>query len=226
MGFLRQLAAVVAKDLLIEWKSRARLNALMFFSFATLLIFSFALGPDTVALRRNAGGYLWLGILFASVLSLAESFRIESENNSLEGLKLVPINARALFIGKALGNALMLLAISVVITPLTMGLFDVQVKEGFLKLGLVLTLGSFAIAAPGTFYAALAANARSRDVLLPLLLFPVLIPGLLASVKGTNLILQGDPMNQLGSWLGLLISFNTLYWALGFALFPRVLEDD
>jgi heme exporter protein B len=169
---------------------------------------------------------LWLGILFASVLSLAESFRIESENNSLEGLKLVPINARALFVGKALGNALMLLAISVVITPLTMGLFDVQVKEGLLKLGLVLTLGSFAIAAPGTFYAALAANARSRDVLLPLLLFPVLIPGLLASVKGTNLILQGDPMNQLGSWLGLLISFNTLYWALGFALFPRVLEDD
>ena len=90
----------------------------------------------------------------------------------------------------------------------------------------MLFLGCAAISAPGTLYAAIAANARARDVLLPLLLFPVLIPGLLASVKGTALILEGDPMHQVGSWVGLLGAFNVLYWSLGFALFPRVIEDD
>jgi heme exporter protein B len=226
MTFFAQLLTVVQKDLLIEWKTRARISALIFFSLATLLMFSFALGPDTVALRRNAAGYLWLGILFASVLSLAESFRIESENNCLDGLKLIPVNARALFLGKALGNAVMLFFMSLVIAPLTMGLFDVQVREGFLKLVMVLFFGSCAISAPGTLYAALSATARARDVLLPLLLFPILIPGLLASVKGTTVILEGDPMHQLDSWMSLLLSFNALYWSLGFALFPRVLEED
>ncbi len=211
---------------MIEWRTRARINALIFFALATLLMFSFALGPDTAALRRNASGYLWLGILFASVLSLGESFRIETENLALDGLRLAPADPRAIFLGKALGNTLMLWVLTLVLTPVTVGLYDVQVAENPLKLAMILLLGCSAISAPGTLYAAIASNARARDVLLPLLLFPVLIPGLLASVKATGLMLQGDPMHQVGSWLGLLSAFNVLYWGLGFALFPRVIEDD
>lgn len=224
--FARTIWMVIQKDLQIEWRTRARLNGLVFFALATLLMFSFALGPDTAILRRNAGGYLWLGVLFASVLSLGESFRIETENNCLDGLRLAPVDARAIFLGKALGNTLMLWILSIVITPVTVALYDVSVKEGVLKLFGVLLLGCFGISAPGTIYGAIASNARARDVLLPLLLFPVLIPSLLASVKATGLILEGDPMGQLGSWLGLLGAFNLLYWGLGFALFPRVIEDD
>lgn len=224
--FARTIWMVIQKDLQIEWRTRARLNGLVFFALATLLMFSFALGPDTAILRRNAGGYLWLGILFASVLSLGESFRIETENHCLDGLRLAPVDARAIFLGKALGNTFMLWILALVITPVTVALYDVSVKEGVLKLFGVLLLGCFGISAPGTIYGAIASNARARDVLLPLLLFPVLIPSLLASVKATGLILEGDPMGQLGSWLGLLGAFNLLYWGLGFALFPRVIEDD
>jgi heme exporter protein B len=223
---IRSMLIIIRKDLLIEWRTRSRLNALVFFALATLLMFSFALGPDTVALRRNAAGYLWLGILFASVLSLAESFRIETENLSLDGVRLAPADPRAIFLGKAIGNTVMLWALALVITPVTIGLYDVSVKEGILKLAGVLLLGCFGISAPGTLYAAIASNARSRDVLLPLLLFPVLIPALLASVKATGLVLEGDPMNQLPGWLELLSGFNLLYWGLGFALFPKVIEDD
>lgn len=225
IGLLSGALTVLHKDLLIEWRTRARLNALVFFAIATLLLFSFALGPDTVLLRRNAGGYLWLGILFASVLSLGESFRVETDNAALDGLRLLPTDARAVFLGKALGNALMLFLLSLVLLPLLVGVYDVTFAEGFWRLSAVLALGCLSISAPGTVYAAIASNARARDVLLPLLLFPVLVPSLLASVKATVVVLQGDAMNELSSWLGLLAAFNLVYWGLGFALFPRVIED-
>ncbi|MHB8875265.1 MAG: heme exporter protein CcmB [Myxococcaceae bacterium] len=225
IGLFRAAGIVLWKDLLIEWRTRARLNALIFFAVATLLLFSFALGPDTALLRQNAAGYLWLGILFASVLSLGESFRVESENSSLDGLKLAPADARAVFLGKAVGNGLMLFALSFILLPVMVGLYDVSFAGGFWKLVGVLALGCAAITAPGTIYAAIASNARARDVLLPLLLFPLLVPALLAAVKASALVLQGDPMGQLGSWLGLLGGFNLIYWGLGFTLFPRVIED-
>jgi len=225
VGFLRGTLTLLAKDLLIEWRTRARLNALVFFAFATLLMFSFALGPDTRLLERNAGGYLWLAILFSSVLSLGESFRVEQENASLDGLRLVPADARAIFLSKALGSAALLLALAVLLVPVMVALYGVKVVGGLGELALVLVLGCLAISAPGTVYAAIASNARARDVLLPLLLFPLLVPALLAAVKATSLVLQGDPMLQLNSWLGLLGSFNLIYWGLGFTLFPRVIED-
>jgi heme exporter protein B len=216
---------IIRKDLLIEWRTRARLNALIFFALATLLMFSFAVA-DPMTLRKNASGYLWLAILFASVLSLGESFRIETENQALDGVRLAPADPRALFLGKALGNTLMLWTLALVITPVTVALYDVSMKLGALRLAAVLFLGCAGISAPGTIYAAIASNARARDVLLPLLLFPVLIPALLASVKATGLVIEGDPMLQLDDWLKLLGGFNLLYWGLGFALFPRVIEDD
>ncbi len=216
---------MLAKDLTIEWRTRARLNALVFFALATLLLFSFAGGADSVTLARNAGGYLWLGILFASVLALGESFRVEQENASLDGLRLIPLDARSIFLGKAIGNAVLLIALGVVLVPVMVALYGVSLSLGFGWMFLILVLGCLAISAPGTVYSAIASNARARDVLLPLLLFPLLIPALIAAVKATTLVVTGDPMGQLGSWLGLLVGFNALYWGLGFALFPKVLED-
>ncbi len=225
-GILRATLAILGKDLLLEWRTRARLNALVLFSLATLLLFSFALGPDTAALRRSAGGYVWLAILFASVLSLGESFRVEAENMSLEGLRLLPVDGRALFLGKAIGNTLVLCAVSLVSLPVAIGLFDAEVTLDAGRLVLVMLAGCAGVAAPGTVYAAIAANAKARDVLLPLLLFPILIPSLLASVKATALIFQGDAMGELSSWLSLSCAFDVLYWGLGYFLFPRILEEN
>ncbi|WP_223645211.1 heme exporter protein CcmB [Corallococcus sp. EGB] len=224
-GLLTTTLVLLRKDLLIEWRTRARLNALVFFAMATLLLFSFALGPDTKLLERNAGGYLWLAILFASVLSLGESFRVETENACLDGVRLAPADARAIFLSKALGNALLLLALGMLLVPVMVALYGVRIVTGLGDLAGILVLGSLALSAPGTVYAAISSNARARDVLLPLLLFPLVIPALLSAAKGTTLVLQGDPMQQLGSWQGLLLGFNLIYWGVGFVLFPRVIED-
>jgi heme exporter protein B len=227
-GTLATTWHLLRKDLLLEWRTRARLNALLFFALATLLLFSFALGPDVKLLQRNAGGYFWLALLFSSVLALGESFRVETENAALDGLRLVPADARAVFLGKALGNALLLFGMGLVILPVMVALYDVSFSppgESLGRFALVLLLGCLAISAPGTVYSAVASNARARDVLLPLLLFPLIIPALLAATKATSLVLQGDPMDQLGSWLVLLCGFDVIYWSLGLALFGRVIEE-
>jgi len=238
-GLLRATWLLVRKDLLLEWRTRARANALFFFALATLLLFSFALGPDTTILRRAAGGTLWLAILLASVLALGESFRVEQENAALDGLRLAPADPQALFLAKALANGMLLLLLGVALLPVLGALAGLTLAprivmtlpvltfplSGLGAMALVLVLGCLAIAAPGTIYAAIASNARARDVLLPLLLFPLLIPALVAAAKATSLALEGDPMLQFGSWLGLLASFDLIYWSLGFALFPLVVED-
>jgi heme exporter protein B len=216
---------VIRKDLLLEWRGRARINATVFFAVMTLLLFSFAVGPDTTILAKNAAGYLWLAVLLASVLSLGESFRIENENGALEGLRLIPVDARAIFLGKAISNLILLFGLSLLLVPVTIALYGTHLDAGIGRAVLVLFLGCAAISAPGTLYAAIANQARARDVLLPLLLFPILVPALMGSVKATQLVFQGDPMGQLNSWTTLLIVFNLMYWLLCLVLFGRVIEE-
>lgn len=225
IGIFRASWSVLRKDLVLEWRTRARLNALVFFAVATLLMFSFALGPDSKLLEKHAGAYFWLAILFSSVLSLGESFRVEMENACLDGLKLAPVDGRAVFLGKAFGNALMLLLLALVVLPIMGALYGIHLPLGPVWLITTVVLGCLAISAPGTVYAAIAVHARARDVLLPLLLFPLLVPALLAAVKATTLVLQGDPQDDLGDWMKLLGAFDAIYWSLGFVLFPRVIED-
>ncbi|HTS79487.1 MAG TPA: heme exporter protein CcmB [Myxococcaceae bacterium] len=224
-GLLASTWVLLKKDLLLEWRSRSRVNALVFFSLATLLLFSFALGPDTALLRRNAGGYLWLALLLSSVLALGESFRVERENAALEGLRLIPVDSRAIFLSKGLANAALLVGLGVLLVPVLVGLLDVRLVLPWSRLFGLTVLGCLAIAAPGTLYGAIASHARARDVLLPLLLFPILIPALVAAAKATALVFEGDPMLQFDPWMLLLACFDLIYWALGVVLFPRVIEE-
>jgi len=224
-GLFKSTMVVIRKDLRLEWRGRARINATVFFALLTLLIFSFAIGPNHKMLAVTAPGFMWLGIMLASTLSLSESMRIERENAALEGLRLLGLNPRALFYGKTLVNTLLLISLSLVMVPIAMALYGSELTLGFWPLLVVLTLGCMAISAPGTLYAAMASHAKSRDVLLPLLLFPVLVPGLLAAVKATALVMQGDPMGQLVDWSKLLGAFVIIYWILGGVVFGRVIEE-
>ncbi|MDP2311392.1 MAG: heme exporter protein CcmB [Pseudomonadota bacterium] len=225
MELVYQCVNVLRKDLLQQWRARARLAAVGVFGLTTLLLFSFANGPDTLMLRANAAGYLWLALLLCSTLSLAESFRIEMQNGALEGLLLLPTDPRAIYYGKALANLAVLTVLGVGLIPVMVGLYDTSIPGGVVPLAGVIALGSAGLVAPGTLYSALSARARGSDVLLPLLLFPLVVPALLSSVKATSLILAGDPMHQLPSWLGLLAAFNVIYWSLCGLLFGRVVED-
>lgn len=225
METLRQCVLVLRKDLTISWRSRARFVATFVFGVVTLLLFSFAAGPDSELLRHNAAGYLWLGILLASTLGLAEGFRVEQEHGAMEALLLSPVEPAAVFYGKALANLVTLVTVSAALVPFMIALYDVRLAENPVKLALVVGLGTAGIAAPGTLHAALASRARAADVLLPLLLFPLLVPTLLAAVRATMLVLTGDAMGELRSWLSLMFAFDAIYWSLCGVLFGRVVED-
>lgn len=224
-SFLRTVVTLIGKDLRLEWRSRARLNATLFFALLTLFLFSFASGPVHSILAANAPGYLWLALLLSSVLALGESMRIEIENDMLEALRLTPVDARALFLAKAVVNAGFLAVLGFVLVPVAVALYGAELKLGFPRLAGTIVLGSLAMSAPGTLYATIATQARARDVLLPLLLFPIIVPGLLASVRSTALIMEGDPMEQLGSWTMLLVVFDVLYWVVCTVLYPRIVEE-
>lgn len=221
---MNHLFAAAHKDLLLSWRTRAQASAVVIFGATTLLLLSFAVGPNSVALRQNAGGFLWVALLLSSTLALAESFRTETEQRALEGLLLLPVGARSLYYGKAISNWLQLLLVGVGLIPVMIVLYDPG-SGNLLPLVGVLALGTAALSAPGTLYAAMSSQARAQQVLLPLLLFPLVVPVLLAAVKASSLLLLGDPMGQVGSWVLLLVAFNGVFWPLCGLLFGQVVEE-
>ncbi|HEX7706802.1 MAG TPA: heme exporter protein CcmB [Thermoanaerobaculia bacterium] len=218
------LSAALRKELLLQWRGRGQMMAVFVFGATSLLLFSFAIGPNAEALRMFSAGFLWLGLLLSSTLTLAESFHAEMENRALEGLLLLPSNPRALYYGKAIANWLQLTILGFGLVPVMVILYDAGTRD-VLKLFGIIVLGAAGLSAPGTLYAAMTAQIRAKQTLLPLLLFPLIVPALLASVKATSLVIIGDPMEQLGSWLSLLVAFDLIYWSLCGLLYGRVVEE-
>lgn len=224
MSLLQQIYWVLVKDLQLAWHTRARVMSVLVFGWMTLLLFSFA-SVDTARMQSNAPGYLWLALLLCSTLSLAENFRVEMQNRALEGLRLIPVEPAAIFYGKALAALFLLVVLGVLLVPIMLLLYNVQVKMGILLLLAVVFCGSAGIAAPGILYGLLSARVRSGEVLLPLMLFPLEVPALLASTRATELVLTGDPMQQVQSWLSLLIAFDLVFWSVCGILFGRLMEE-
>ena len=218
------MIAALRKELLLQWRTRGQMMAVFVFGAAALLLFSFAIGPNAAMLRTFSGGFLWLGLLLSSTLTLSESFHSEMENRALEGLLLLPTNPLVLYYGKAIANWIQLTILGVALVPIMVVLYD----AGTTRLGLlllVIVLGAAGLSAPGTLYGAMTAQLKAKQTLLPLLLFPLIVPALLASVKATSLVILGDPMNEAGTWIKLLIAFDLIYWSLCGLLYGRVIED-
>lgn len=225
-SLLAQIIYLVRKDLLIEWRSRSRFLSVLLFGVVTLVLFSFAVGPDTSLMRQIAGGFLILALLLSSTLGLSESFRSEQQHRALEGLSLLPVDPVALFYGKAIANMIFLLLLAPILIPVAIVLYAVDLGPlGLLMLFLLWVLAAAGLSAPGTLYAAMTSRLDSQDVLLPVLLFPLVTPVLLASVKAAGLILDGDPMEQLRSWFVMLLAFNGIFWSLAGLVFP-FLDDE
>jgi heme exporter protein B len=223
---VRTVWAILGKDLLLEWRQRARTLSVVLFAAVTLLLFSFALGPEVGALRTGTPGFLVLALLLSSTLALNESFRIEREDRALEGLLLRPVDAAALFYAKALANTLLLALLGPVVVMLAAVLYSLEIGPAAMaRLVLYWGLGAAGLAAPGTLYAAMTSRLKTQDVALPILLFPLVVPVLLGSVKSMDLVVFGDAMRQLRGWTTLLIAFDTVYWAVCGLLFRYAVEE-
>ena len=224
MSFARRTWAIVWKDVVVERRSKETVNAVLFFSVLLLFIFEFTLGADRERLAAVLPGLLWLGVLLAGLLGLGRSFVLERENDCWEALLLTPGDKGAVYVGKLCGNLLLMALVEVVMVTLFTLFMNVEVGRALPGLVLVLALGTLGIAAIGTLFGAMTAHVRARELLFPVLLLPVLVPVLLATVKATEALLLGEPLAAVAHWLKLLGAADVIYVATGLLTFDAVLE--
>lgn len=220
----RRARAIAWKDLTTERRSKAGFNGVVALAVTILVMFGFALGPDAQAIRDGASGAIWLAALFAGVLAFNRSYQVELDGGALEQLILYPGSRRAIFAGKLLANFAFVALMLVVVTAVGGVLFQVQIPAGWPILLVIFFLGALGLVTLGTFYAAMASRSRAREVLLPLLLFPMLVPVLLASMEATKALLGGNVMGDAGAWARLLAAFDVVFFVATFLAFESVIE--
>ncbi len=222
-GYLRAIGAVIWKDLAAELRSRELLGAMLVFSLLVVLIFNFALELDVRTRATITSGVLWVTFTFAGTLGLNRSMAVEKDRGCLDGLLLAPVDRSAIFFGKTAANLIFLLIVAAVVVPLYSLLYNTNLLVPGLLV--VIVLGCLGYIVVGTLLASMAVQARTRDILLPILLFPVVLPVLIAAIKATNGFLQGLEMADIRPWLNLLIVYDVVFTAVAFMLFDFVVEE-
>ena len=222
-GYLRAVGAIVWKDLAAELRSKELISSMLVFALLVILIFNFALELNRAARTEVAAGVLWVTTIFTGTLGLNRSLAAEKDRGSLDGLLLAPVDRSAVYFGKALGNLLFILIVEAVILPVFSILFNVTMLQPLVVL--VVVLCALGYAAVGTLLAALAVHSRSRDVMLPILLFPVAVPVLIAAVRATGGVLAGSEWAEISPWINLLLGYDVIFVAIAFMVFDFVVEE-
>ena len=228
-AFWRVVWIVVRKDLAIESRSRELINTTVFFAVSCVIVFSVSFvgeGGDGRALGGAVAGILWVAIAFSGTLALGRTFERERYGDTLRALLLAPGARAAIYVGKLAGIVILLIATEIVIVPLVVLLFQARLFEHFLLSSALLLLGTIGFATVGTLFAAMLSRARSRDVLLPILLYPVTIPVMIAGVRGTSALLAADPQLEMARlWVMLLLAFDVVFVTLSLWTFESVMTE-
>jgi heme exporter protein B len=212
------------KDIRLEWRSRDSINGMLFFALLVVVVFAFAFDPTAAMSRQIAGGILWVALLFASVTALNQSWTREQRNRVLEAQRMAPSPPSALFLGKAMSNFLFVAIVEAVLAPFFIVFYNLHALGQGWMLAAVMPLGTWALVCNGTFFAALGLRTRNRELMLPLILFPISIPALLGAMQATTGILSGefDP----GPWIRLLIAYNIAFTTVCLLLFETALNTE
>jgi heme exporter protein B len=222
-AYFRALWAVVWKDLAAELRSRELLGAMLVFALLVILIFNFALELDLRTRGTITAGVLWVTFAFAGTLGLNRSMAIEKDRGCLDGLLLAPVDRTAIYFGKVIGNLIFMFIVEIIVLPTYSILYNVNLfNPGLLA---VILLGSIGYTVVGTLLSTMAVQTRTRDILLPILLFPVVLPVLVAAVKASTGILQGFERAEIMPWVNILIVYDVIFVAVAFMLFDYVVEE-
>lgn len=226
MQFFRTVLTIARKDLVIEARSRELAYTTLFFAISVVLVFSFSFVVDGVALTDAAAGILWVAIAFAGTLALGRTFERERQGDTLKALLLSPVERPAIYVGKLVGLLLLMTAVEAVIVPVVGLLFQAPLgRAPWLLIGL-LAAGTIGFAAVGTLFAAMLIRAQSRDVLLPVVLYPITVPLVIAGVRGTAAIFAVEPnLAMAQAWLSMLVFFDAVFLTLALWVFGPVMNE-
>ena len=226
MRLLQAVWTIAQKDLVIEARSRELAYTTLFFAVSVVLLFSFSFVVEGVALTDAAAGILWVAIAFSGTLALGRTFERERQADTLKALLLSPVERPAVYLGKLAGVLLLMLLVEAIIVPLVALLFQAPIDRApLLLIGLMVT-GTLGFAAVGTLFAAMLVRAHSRDVLLPVLLYPITVPLVIAGVRGTASIFAPEPNLAVAqAWLSMLVFFDAVFLTLALWVFGPVMSE-
>ena len=216
--------ATLVKDIRLEWRSKDALNSMLFFSLLVVVIFSFSFDPTAEESRQIAGGLVWVAFLFSAVVALNQTWARELRNQVLDAYRVSPAPTNSLFLAKAMGNFLLVSLLEAVMAPLFIVFYNLRSLGPSWELIPVALLGTWALVVNGTFFAAISLRTRSREIMLPLLLFPISIPAVQAMVEATRIILAGE--NAARFWIILLLTYDVVFTTASLALFHTVLHAE
>jgi heme exporter protein B len=222
MLYLRRVWAIVRKDLAAEMRSREMVSAMLVFALVVILVFNFAFDMRAARAIEVAPGVLWVAFAFSGMLGLGRSFILERDQGCLDGLLLCPSDRSIIYLGKMLGNLLFISIIEVASLPVFIAIFNLPLE---LRLLPVILLGTIGLAAVGTLFSAMTVQARAREVLLPVLVLPIIIPVLIAAVKLTAGLLDGQPWDEIAHWFHFLLGYDALFLAISYMTFDFVVEE-
>lgn len=222
-GFFRVVSAIVWKDLAAELRSRELISAMLVFALLVILIFNFALELSSQTRAGLTSGILWVTLIFSGTIGLNRSMAVEKDRGCLDGLLLAPVDRTAIYFGKVLANWLFTMLVAMIILPLYAVLYSVNLFVPGLILSILLGTAGYSVV--GTLLAAMAVQTRTRDILLPILLFPVIFPLLLAVVKTSSGYLQSLPWVDIQPWVTLLVVYDMIFTAVGILVFDSVVEE-
>jgi len=214
----------LVKDLRLEWRSKDAINSMLFFALLVVVVFSLAFDPTRASSRQIAGGILCVATMFASVSALNQAWARELRHQVLDAQRMTPAPANSLFLGKVLSNFLFVTAVELILTPVFIVFYNLHALGNGWLLALVLPLGTWALVVNGTFFAALSIRTRNRELLLPLLLFPLFIPALLGMVLAASYILTGEQDPSL--WIKFLAGYDVIFTTICLLLFEIILHAE
>jgi heme exporter protein B len=230
MTFWQAVAAIIWKDIRAELRTKDIFSSMFVFALLAVIVFNFAFELRVPDMKMVVPDIIWVAVSFAGTLGLNRAFVIEQDKGSLAGLLLAPVDRAAIYFGKMLGNLLFMLVVEAILLPLVMIFFNLPTQSDGTSLLtgphlLVIFLGTLGFAAVGTIFAGIAVNTRAREVLLPILLFPVLVPVLVAGVKMTGGLLDGETLADLANWLRLVVVFDVVFVLVAYLTFEYVVEE-
>jgi heme exporter protein B len=223
--YFSQVMTIIWKDFITEIKTRELFSSMFIFALLVVIIFIFSINLSLIQASEVGPGVLWVAFLFAGTIGLNRSFMLEKENDCLQGLLLAPMDRTALYFGKLVSNLVFLLIMEVFTLPLFMVFFNIDLLPHLLPLLYVIFVGTLGFCAVGTLLSSLSANLKTRDIMLPILLYPLIIPIIIGSVRMTGQVLAGEPLSNMMNWVSLTLCFDIIYIAISIMVIDFVLEE-
>ena len=223
MNFWRKVIGITWKDALSEMRTREIVFSVLVFTFLVIVIFNFAFSASQETIALVAPGIIWVTFAFAGVLSLNRSFIMEKEEGCLEGLMICPISREVIYVGKMLGSLLFMLIIEAIALPIFAFLFNLPVLS--LQIVAITVLTTVGFVAVGTLFSALAVNTKAREMVLPILFLPIIVPIIISAVKASGLALSGESWSGLASWLQIIVAFDVVFLVASFFTFAFIIEE-